>query len=378
MPETVTMAPMNTAEPPCDLAVYIRNFNNGGAERVAHLLTGALVERGVRVMAITQEGPEADHHPLDPRVGRIVLGLTQGSRGPLAGLWNNVRRVTALRRAIRRTSARSVLSFHLENNVHCVLAGLGLPARIVISERNDARRPHRKAAWTVLRRLLYRFADCVTTNSRGNLEHLAAYVPRRKLRFIPNPLLLPPEPPPPESRAPEFLCVARFVPDKCVDILLRAFARVRAAAPDWRLRLLGWGAEEESLKALSRDLGLEDAVIWERPVADPAPFYRAAAVFVLPSRYEGMPNALLEAMSHGLPAIVTNATPGPGEMIADGENGFVVPAEDPEALAAAMIQLAGDLSLRAAFGGRQRARLAENGIPAALAVWVDVLGLKKN
>jgi glycosyltransferase involved in cell wall biosynthesis len=110
-------------------------------------------------------------------------------------------------------------------------------------------------------------------------------------------------------------------------------------------------------------------------VTDPHAFYHAANFFVLPSRVEGTPNALLEAMSCGLPVIVSDGAPGPLELVEDGVTGLVVPVNDAAALAAALRRLASDGELRSRLGEAARARVSEYDLPRALAAWESVVGL---
>lgn len=108
-------------------------------------------------------------------------------------------------------------------------------------------------------------------------------------------------------------------------------------------------------------------------VTDPYPYYRAADIFVLASRHEGMPNALLEAMSCALPSIVTDASSGPLEYVSHEVTGLVVPSENSLALAAAMERLAGDNGLQRRLGLAAKARIGNDGFAQALKVWESVL-----
>jgi glycosyltransferase involved in cell wall biosynthesis len=129
-----------------------------------------------------------------------------------------------------------------------------------------------------------------------------------------------------------------------------------------------------SLKRAEK-LKITGRVDWHGVVRDPFIFYRAANIFVLPSRVEGTPNALLEAMSCGLPVIVSDGAPGPLELIEDGVTGLVVPVNDAAALAAALRRLASDEQLRHRLGMAARARISEYHLPQALVAWESVVGL---
>ena len=106
-------------------------------------------------------------------------------------------------------------------------------------------------------------------------------------------------------------------------------------------------------------------------------YMQSAAVFALPSRFEGMPNALLEAMASGLPAVVTDASPGPLEMVSDGRNGLVVPTEDPVAFAAALHTLMATPERRLQLGEAARQTLRSMEWPVVEPLWRSVLGIEQ-
>ena len=102
---------------------------------------------------------------------------------------------------------------------------------------------------------------------------------------------------------------------------------------------------------------------------------QSAAIFALPSRFEGMPNALLEAMASGLPAVVTDASPGPLEMVVDGRNGLVVPTEDPVAFAAALKTLMVAPEQRLQLGEAAQQTLRSMEWPVVEPLWRSVLAI---
>jgi len=163
--------------------------------------------------------------------------------------------------------------------------------------------------------------------------------------------------------------VARLVEQKGVDILIDAFARVADRLPDWRLDLVGDGPLRERLEAQARRAGIAERVSFHGHQADPFPFLYAASVFVLPSRFEGMPNAMLEAMGVGLAIIVSDASPGPLELIRHGETGLVFPTGDAGALADAILRLCGDSALRERFAAAAEARAADVALPRVARDW---------
>ena len=154
---------------------------------------------------------------------------------------------------------------------------------------------------------------------------------------------------------PILLGVGRVVPQKGFDVLLKAFAIARKKTP-LRLVVLGTGPAEHlaSLEALAENLGVTEDVDFHGAVSNPFPYYKAASLFVLSSRWEGMSNALLEAMACGCP-VVSTVTPGSSELLEYGRFGALVPADQPEVLAKAILaRLNSRSGVKTSVSGRRR------------------------
>jgi glycosyltransferase involved in cell wall biosynthesis len=151
--------------------------------------------------------------------------------------------------------------------------------------------------------------------------------------------------------------VASFFPVKAQDVLVRAMAILAARRERITTLFLGDGGERARVEALARALGLGPAHVrflgFRTDVAD---IVAASELFVLPSRSEGLPMSMLEAMSHAVPVVCT-AVGGNRELVADREHGYVVPPDDPEALAAAMGTLASSADLRRRLGEAAASRV---------------------
>ncbi len=358
-----------------DIALIISTLGAGGAQRVLTNLANAWARHGRRICVITLEGEGHSFYALDPAVRHLVAGGFGETRNLLDAVTANLRRIRGLRRAIRESGAPRVVSFIGTTNVLTILACRGMKRRVTVSERSDPARESLGKAWNLLRRFTYRLADQVTANSHGALDTLARYVPRSKLAYVPNLLTLPE----PSGKAIPLqnliLAVGSLRPDKGHDVLLYALAKARDEFPDWKLALVGDGSWRAHLENLARQLGIADQVIFYGRRADVFTFYSTARIFVLPSRREGMPNALLEAMYCGLPCVVSDASPGPLEYIESGHTGLVVPVEDHLALADALRRLMRDEAFRSRLGQKARERVEEFTPARALPVWETVLGL---
>ena len=275
---------------------------------------------------------------------------------------------------------RRVLALLTKTNILCCSAVWDLPVHLVVSERNDPRLQRLDRLWSRLRCVYYRRADVVTANTEGVLQALEEMGHWQRLDLLPNPL--------PgglslrrggglrSMRQQEVLAVARLVPQKGLDVLIGAFALLpEATRAGWRLTLVGDGPEREALEGLVDRAGLRSTVSFEGFRSDPVLFMQRASIFALPSRFEGMPNALLEAMAAGLPSVVSDASPGPLEMVRDGHQGLVVPTDDVAAFAAALGRLILDVDLRRRCGDSARETLRALDWDVVEPHWRSVLAL---
>ena len=214
----------------------------------------------------------------------------------------------------------------------------------------------------------------MTANSKGALDPLESFVPSQKLAFCPIHWRLRP-PAKLYLYGPTVITVGRLVEQKGIDVLLAAWAKVASVLPDWRLALVGDGPLRGVLNSQARNLGVADSIEWTGHVSDPFPFLRGAKVFVMTSRFEGTPNALLEAMACGLPAVVSDASPGPCELIGGGDDGagLIVPVEDatpPPTPSSALRATRRCVGVWLAARERARAHDADH----AIDVWLKLLG----
>lgn len=354
------------------LTLLIHSLGAGGAERVLTGLANAWAGRGDAVTLLTfDDGSRPPFHPLDRRIRHLPLGIAGRSATPLHGLVNNRRRVQVLRRAFRENAPDAVVSFMVTSNVLALLAArpLGLP--VVVSERSDP------AAFDVgrwraaLRARLYPHATAVVVVTEAARRALPARL-REDAVVIPNPVFPPPgdlEREPRSGDRRRLVGLGRLSREKGFDVLLDAFARVAEVNPGWTLTIWGEGEERGRLEAQRAQLGLEGRVKLPGATRDPYRALAAADLFVLPSRFEGFPNALCEALACGVPAIAFDCESGPREILTDGVNGLLVPAADPAALAATLERAMGDPALRDRLAAAGPAIVERFGLEAILDRW---------
>jgi glycosyltransferase involved in cell wall biosynthesis len=358
-----------------DAVFVIADLGAGGAQAALVRAADALTKRGRRVAVVTLSGAGGDFHRLPGGVARIALDAVGESSNPLAGLIRNAGRVLALRGALRRSGARAALAFVTQTNILTILAGLGLGMRIVVSERNDPRKQAPPGVWRRLRDLLYPRAAAITANSQGAVAALAEAFPGIAPVLLPNPPPAP-APVPAGTRRPEFIFnVGRLHRQKGQDVLLDAFAAFARHLPEVRLVVAGEGGERAALEARALALGIADRVELRGAVADVGALFAQGPVFALPSRHEGTPNALLEAMAHGLACVASDCSPGVAASLRDGADGLLVPPEDANALAAVLRRLFDDPDLRARLAAGAHAQARARAQDGAIEIWERVLGL---
>lgn len=221
-------------------------------------------------------------------------------------------------------------------------------------------------AWA--ERLLTRVGGPVIAVSPTEQEHLVRLgVPRDRLRMVPNCVRAVELPTRSRARSELGLpldarivgFVGRLAMQKAPDVLVSAFCRVSRDRSDTLLAVVGDGPLRPLLRRECRQLGLGEKVLWlgERDGQRSMP---AFDVLALPSRYEGLPYVLLEGLVAGLPIVATEAASG-GLLVEPGVNGLVVPEDDPEAVAAAILRLLENEQERTAFGRASRDRATRFG-----------------
>jgi glycosyltransferase involved in cell wall biosynthesis len=281
------------------------------------------------------------------------LTAGEGAWALLRKQWRTGRALAALIRA----EQPDVVILNGLTTACSVLALTALTARSVASHAICCDHNHfdaRSKPWRRLRALLYRRVAAVVSLSRADAPRFAAINPHTVVIYNAASLRADvPEAP----TAPTVLAVGRHVAQKGLDLLLTAWVRVQAKSPAARLRILGDGPLTATLQAQARALGVDASVQWLAPTAQVQAQYREAAVFVLPSRYEGMPLALLEAQALGVPAVAFDCPTGPAEIIS-ADTGIVVPPGDTPALADALLRLLADAPLRERMGHAAIARSA--------------------
>jgi glycosyltransferase involved in cell wall biosynthesis len=326
------------------VAIFAPDMAVGGAERSMLNLAAGLTGRGhaVDLVLARAQGPFLVDVPRTVRVVDLKARRVLASLVPLV-------------RYLRRERPAALLSV-LHANIIAIWARRlsGVPVRLIVSERNtlssEVQGYGRDLRVRLMPHLVKRFypgADCVVAVSEGVADDLVriAEIPREHIRVIYNPIVTPqlrekaqatiihpwfaPDEP------PVVLGVGRLSVQKDFVTLIRAFQAVHLTRPA-RLLILGDGEERPALQALVEQLDLVQDVSLPGVVANPCPYMTRAGVFVLSSRWEGLPGVLIEALYCGSPLVATDCPSGPREILAHGRYGQLVPVGDVPALGRAI------------------------------------------
>ncbi len=330
------------------------------------------VADGHQVSFITFEGADAtSFYELDPRIRVLRLDLAGEHRSTLRGLIRTGWRVLALRRCLKALNPDVAIAFLTKVNIMTLMAAVGQTLPVIVSERNHPERQHLNRIWRWLRDQTYRRAATIVYQTQGAMR---CYPPefQENAAVIANPL---PSIRTAVSPAKKRMLVAagRLTGQKGFDLLLRAFAKIAGAHPDWTLTIFGEGEKRLSLEGLRDDLGLAGRAHLPGVSQGHGAWVEGAGLFVLSSRYEGMPNVLLEAMAAGLPVVAFDCPLGLDEIITHGENGILVPPEDVEALAESLAALMADESTRARLARNAKDITDDYRLDAIMAKWSDLL-----
>ena len=321
----------------------------GGVERFVCEIGNALAVRGMSVTLGNVDTPrERVVYAVDARV-RVTSAAaclpqegarTRLGRG-LAILRARWRVGRALGRVIDAEQADVIVFNGLVTTCSVLAWKRGARAHSICCDHNHF--TARSRLWQRLRAAIYPQVAAVVSLTEADRPKFAALNPHT--RAIANTSSLRADAPALPAE-PRVLAVGRLQAQKGFDLLLRAWREVVRDVPLARLRIVGEGPLGCELARQASELGVASTVEWTAPTERIEALYREAAVFVLSSRYEGMPLTLLEAQALGVPVVAFDCPTGPREIVG-AETGIVVPAEDVPALAAAIVRLLRDTGLRA-------------------------------
>lgn len=352
----------------------------GGAERVLSNITLSL-DGDFDFLLVAPNMNKIGNHtfPHGGRLRHVELGWNENAGNPFVKLKNVFLKVNTLRKTILEEKPDVVLS-HYSLTWHkalIILKSIGLIEQKAILRFGNPLSilvPKDRCLIRRLFKLGLGHIDYIVVNSQGLRHDLKGNfgVADERIRVIPNPIDLAGvralsenslDMEPFSGKAPVVISVGRLSAQKNHALLIRSFRKTLDEV-DARLVIVGTGELEHEVKALAKRFRLEGFVYFLGWQDNPFKFMRRASLFVLSSDYEGFPNALIEAMAVGCPVISTNCISGPAEVLKGGEYGVLVPPNDENAMAGAIVRLLRNEGLRRELSGKGMRRTEDFDISA--------------
>lgn len=315
----------------------IGSLHGGGAERVVSVWASALAEKGYPVSILVYARLE-NEYPISDKVNVYPIAGSQQECDAMSIL----QRLRRFRKALKELKPGVLISFLPEIQVYMGLSSIGLRIPRVETVRiNPWRSGIVNTKFAPLWRWCFRSCRAVIVQSEDQKPFFSQSV-QKKAVVIPNPI----NPAYIENFKAEYcatshkiVAAGRLTGQKNYKMMIDAVKLVSEKYKDVSLAIYGAGEQEAELNAYIKTQGLEDTVRLMGRSNELYRIYQTADLYLMSSDFEGMPNALAEAMAIGLPCISTDCKTGPRDLVDDGENGYLVPCGDAEALADRIVHI---------------------------------------
>ena len=329
------------------IAFLIPTLGSGGAEKVITMMSNYWAENGHTIILFSMDSHQnKPFFPLNKKIIHRPLNLLSPSRGTIK---KSFMPIVRLRQRLNRLKP-DVLIAHLDIAIFLSLIATRFSdQKVIIYEGTNPYLSQTNRFVKAANQYLSRFSNRIILQTHQIAKTFPVHL-KKKISVIYNPIKVVEV----QRQVNDYqknllrkkiIGIGRLAPPKGYDTLLKAFSIFLVKHPDWSLTILGEGNERKKLEKLCHDLNIAKHVNLRGRVADPSLIAKDCSLYVLSSNYEGLPNALCEAMSIGLPVVSTTCKFGPEEIIEHGKNGLLVPVGDAVSMSQAFQLLADDVAL---------------------------------
>lgn len=318
-----------------NVMIITRNLKAGGAERVISLLSNNFCKNGLNCTILMLENEEI-FYEINDQIE--LVPIEEKSRNKII---DKIKRYQTVRRYVKSEKPDIILTLPEEIGIFVLLSLVGIDIPIVVSERNNPWVMPWKKTTRILRKVIYPFAAGFIFQTEQASSFFPRYI-REKSIVLPNPLELEKIPTPYNGERKKIIIgVGRLEKQKNFALLIEAFGKFYENHTDYSLKIYGEGSLHDELETLAGSLLPQYAYSFPGKSSNVLKEINDCSIFVLSSDYEGMPNALIEAMAMGVPVISTDCpSGGPARLINNGENGLLVPVRSISKLHEAMCLIA--------------------------------------
>lgn len=336
------------------IGFIVQTLSGGGAERVVSVLSSEFANMSRFEPSVIIFFPKDSEYPTSEGVNRIYLFESEGAYRSAS----KHERIKRIRDAVRVSDVKVIFPFLWFVGIYTQIACLGLDVRIVQTVRNNPSLvPCTKTA-RVLRNWTLSISYGVFCQNREQFDYLPPRI-RKKTKVVPNPVAeeffdLHTEP----SAGEKIVMFGRLEQQKNYPMMLRVVQSLKKSGRIVSVEIYGEGSLAGELQNQIDCTGLHDEVKLMGRTENPAEAMRGAALFVMTSAFEGMPNSLMEAMAAGLPCVSTDCPTGPADLIEDGIDGYLIGVGDDCALSKRIEALMSDSELRGRIEAAGRAKMS--------------------
>lgn len=305
------------------IAFLIPSLSSGGAERVVVSLANKFANKFEVFLIVLNETKTV--YDVDKEVNLIYLQEKYApSNSLIKAITSNVIFVKKIVKTARKNQIDILIGFTTSVNILSIISSRFLKRPNLISERNNPEVYVPNIFWRILRNFCYPFTNGLIVQTDVIKGFYQKIIQESKIKIIPNPIdeIILSVRKDYSERENVILTVGRLDANKNQRLLIEAFANLNVV--NWKLVIVGDGILREEYIKLTSSLGISDKVDFVGNISNVSDYYNKAKIFVFTSKSEGFPNALLEAMSFGLPCISTDCPSGPSEIIKNNENGYLI------------------------------------------------------
>lgn len=347
-----------------DVLFIAANLNSGGAERVMSLLANQFIENGYEVGFVFLK-KDIRFYPLPQNVIIKVAEKECGSD-------SLIKKLLWMRKHIKQNKPDVIFAFRIAVYCATLLSLLGVKVPVIASERNDPR--FNSLAWKVIQAVLLPLAKHLVVQTQQIKNYFPKFI-QKKTTVIINPVredVFYENANGSSKKENRIISVARLDSQKNQQMMIRAFAKIAEEYSDWHLVIFGEGPLRTTLESLISSLKLQGRVLLPGRTELVIDELRKSKLFCFSSDFEGLSNSMIEALCVGLPIVTTNVS-GTEDIIVDGENGFIVPVNDENAMAHSLRGLMADEQLMKKMGEQNRQKAHLFSIESIYAQWEKLI-----
>lgn len=313
------------------------NLTDGGAQRVISVASSHLADKGHDITLLLYTRNEKEY-PLSDKVKVISLASSPEEYKKIS----EIKRILLTRKMIKKVSPELAIGF-LEGGYGLFISSIGMKFKKIASIRNlPSFVFEQKGIRSVINRMWFNSADAIVAQTKSQQELMPEKM-KHKCSVISNPIsdaaLKRLKSPDEYSVCKNIVMAGRLAVQKNYPFVINAMKMVVQKYPSAVLSIYGKGPLEETLRGMIEENHLSDNIMLKGWTNNTLDEYSKSDMYVMSSSFEGMPNALMEAMATGLPCVSTDCETGPSDIINDGENGFLVPVDDVDALSEKIIRV---------------------------------------